>query len=202
MTQVFTIGHSTLSYVQFVTRLKNAGVNALADVRTSPFSRYTPHFNQDHLKQSLKEDGISYVFLGKELGGRPRDPEYFTHGIADYEKMATSRLFKMGLDRVEQGAHSHHIALMCSERCPLDCHRCLLVGRALVARGMSVTHLLSGKEELSHHQIEGQLLQLEGQSADDMFCSLADRVNEAYRKRNRKVAFAESGQALHVAGAR
>lgn len=192
MTHVLSIGHSTLDYEQFAARLNAAGVTAIADVRTSPFSRNFAHFNRDLLKDALARDGIAYVFLGKELGGRPKGDEYYTDGIVDYEKMAKSDMFRKGLERVEQGARKYRIAMMCSERSPLDCHRCLLVGRALAERGVTVRHLLPDGETLAQPEIEEQLLAMAGKHHDDMFASPAERLNDAYRERARKVAFAEA----------
>ena len=108
---------------------------AVADVRSSPYSRHSPHFSRDELRAELRSEGISYVFLGNELGGRPKDRRFYCEGVADYEKMAQTPEFKTGLDRVIEGARKYRIALMCSEHDPLDCHRCLLVGRALAQRG-------------------------------------------------------------------
>jgi uncharacterized protein (DUF488 family) len=192
MTLVLSIGHSTLDYEKFAARLKTAGVTAIADVRTSPFSRNFAHFNRDVLKDALAHDGIAYVFLGKELGGRPKGEEYYTDGIADYEKMAKSDLFQKGLERVEQGARKYRIAMMCSERSPLECHRCLLVGRALAERSVTVSHLLHDGEPVAQSEIEEQLLAMAGKQEDDMFASPAERLNDAYRERARKVAFAEA----------
>ncbi len=192
MTHVLSIGHSTLDYEQFAERLNAAGVTAIADVRTSPFSRNFGHFNRDVLKNALARDGIAYVFLGKELGGRPKGDEFYTDGVADYEKMAKSDMFRKGLERVEQGARKYRIAMMCSERSPLDCHRCLLVGRALAERGVTVYHLLPDGETVAQPEIEEQLLAMAGKHHDDMFASPAERLNDAYRERARKVAFVEA----------
>jgi uncharacterized protein (DUF488 family) len=192
MRQVLSIGHSTLDYEQFVARLKAAGITAVADVRTSPFSRNFPQYNRETLKEALAQDDIAYVFLGKELGGRPKGREYYTDGIADYEKMATADTFRAGLDRIEQGVRKYRIAIMCSELNPLDCHRCLLVGRALAGRGLTIGHILSDGQIVRQEGIERQLLVMAGKQEDDMFASPAERVNDAYRDRARKVAFAES----------
>lgn len=201
MTHVLSIGHSTLDYEQFAARLNAAGVTAIADVRTSPFSRNFAHFNRDVLKDALARDGVAYVFLGKELGGRPKGDEYYTDGIADYEKMAKSDMFRKGLERVEQGARKYRIAMMCSERSPLDCHRCLLVGRALAERGVTVRHLLPDGETVAQPEIEEQLLAMAGKHHDDMFASPAERLNDAYRERARKVAFAEAPPPTDVVAA-
>jgi len=168
-----------------------ATFHAVADVRTSPYSRHYPHFSRDELREELRLDGISYVFLGKELGGRPIERRFYCDGVADYEKMARTAEFSNGLNRVAEGAKKYRIALMCSEHDPLDCHRCLLVGRALAERGVRVSHILSSGNIVSHTMIEEKLLELSGRGADDLFAPRADRLVAAYRDRARKVAFAE-----------
>jgi len=194
--QILSIGHSTLDTAAFVGRLKSAGVTGIADVRSSPFSRKFPQYNRNRLKADLARDGIVYSFLGSELGGRPEQPSYYTDGIADYEKMSTDANFKVGLTRVEEGSRKYRIALMCSERNPLDCHRCLLVGRALVERGLDISHILSCEEIISQAQIEERLLAMVGKHDDDMFASANERLSDAYRQRARKVAFAKAQPAL------
>lgn len=139
--EVLTIGHSTQSGGSFVQLLRQAGVTAVADVRSVPFSRHVPHFNRETLKEMLGAEKIAYVYLGDVLGGRPKAREPFSDGVADYEKMARSESFNQGVDRVIEGARTHRIALMCAERDPLDCHRCLLIGRTLKERGVSVRHI-------------------------------------------------------------
>jgi uncharacterized protein (DUF488 family) len=189
--EVFTIGHSTLPYERFIALLRHAGVNAIADIRTSPFSRHFPQFNRDNLKSQLRLDGVSYVFLGKELGGRPRDRMLYRDGVADYEKMATCETFGEGLQRVVEGAKRYRIALMCSEHDPVDCHRCLLVSRALLKKGVRVGHILSDGTVATQAQIEDRLLELAGCNSDDLFAPREERLATAYRDRARKVAFAE-----------
>jgi uncharacterized protein (DUF488 family) len=190
--KVLTIGHSTLSYEQFLSLLRKAGVTAVADVRSSPYSRHFPHFNRETLHSELRADGIAYVFLGDELGGRPKDPRFFCDGIADYERMATAPSFKEGLDRVVEGTSRFRIALMCSEHDPLDCHRCLLVGRALTERKIPVGHILSNGKQITHHEIEERLLSMAGREVDDLFAPREERLTTAYRDRARKVAFTAS----------
>lgn len=187
----FSVGHSTHSYERFLEFLRNAGVTAIADVRSSPFSRHFPHFNRDTLKHRLPSDGLAYSFLGKELGGRPPRRDFYRDGIADYERMAQAPEFDEGIIRVMKGAEKYTIALMCSEHDPLDCHRCLLVSRALAARGVEMKHILATGSIVTHSDIENRLLQSEGRDGEDFFLSPSERLAEAYRKRARKVAYAE-----------
>jgi uncharacterized protein (DUF488 family) len=189
---VLTIGHSTHSWDNFIELLRGVGVTAVADVRTSPFSRFNPHFDREEMCEKLSFAGISYVFLGKELGGRPNERKFYSDGVVDYEKVAKSEDFNKGLDRVIEGAKKYRIAVMCSENNPLDCHRCLLVGRALAERGVSIQHILSNGGTVSHAKIEDELLQLSRRDAEDFFAPRAERLAAAYRDRSRKVAFTES----------
>ncbi len=186
---VFTIGHSTHSFERFLALLSGAGIEAVADVRTAPHSRFCPQFNKARLDQALRTAGLSYIFLGKELGGRPDDPALYTNGIADFERMAESAAFHDGIERVIAEAREHRLALMCSEKHPLDCHRCLMVARALAARGVGVQHILPDGALVSQNEIEEQLLT---GGEDDLFAPREERLAAAYRARARKVAFART----------
>ncbi|WP_429806649.1 DUF488 family protein [Ensifer sp. B1-9] len=188
---IWTIGHSTHSYEQFLKLVRGAGITAIADVRTVPHSRHFQQFNKSALRDELRLDGIAYSFLGNELGGRPRDQVYYCDGVADYEQMAEAVEFKSGIDRLIEGSRKYRIALMCSERDPLDCHRCLLVGRVLASRNIAVRHILGNGRVVSHREIESQLLSMASSQDDDLFMLPQERLAAAYKARARKVAFAE-----------
>ncbi len=189
LTEVFTIGHSTLDYETFRGLLNRNGITAIADVRSFPQSRHFPHFDQYPLREKLRADGISYAFLGEELGGRPREKHFYCEGVADYEKMAEHPSFREGLARVVSGAQKYRIALMCSEHNPFDCHRCLLVGRALSERSVSVHHILSNGHNMAQLEIEEQLVKMCGHGGADMFAPGRERIADAYRERARQVAY-------------
>jgi Uncharacterized conserved protein len=106
--ELFTIGHSNLSIEAFVLLLRQHGITAVADVRSHPFSRYLPHFNQSEIKASLSSAGIQYVFLGKELGARPEDLScYDVSGKALYDRIAATPLFSEGIQRLLKGAANY-----------------------------------------------------------------------------------------------
>ena len=157
---ILTIGHSRHSLERFVALLEGAGATAVADVRSAPVSRFSPHFNKAALAASLGARDIDYVFLGKELGGRPEQKAMYTQGVADYEKMAAAPSFQARIARLKEEAERAHIAMMCSEADPLDCHRCLLVARALACNGIEVGHILTSGAVMPHAEAEDRLLQL------------------------------------------
>jgi uncharacterized protein (DUF488 family) len=133
---------------------------------------------------------IAYSFFGKELGGRPQDRHLYSEGVADYEKMAASSDFRCGLVRLMEAAAQHTLAVMCSEADPLDCHRFLLVGRALAATGADVRHILASGEVLTHAEAEDRLLALENPGGEGLpLFSRDERLNQAYRGRSRKSAY-------------
>jgi uncharacterized protein (DUF488 family) len=185
---VLTIGHSNQPIDRFVALLRDAGVTALADVRSTPSSRRLPWFSAKPLRARLEAEGIAYLAIGEALGGRPREPSLFRDGVADYEAMAATPEFGAGLDRVIATMRQHRVCLMCAEREPLDCHRCLLVAPALAARGLAVGHILGDGGVISHRTIEDGLLA--GEASDDLFANdRTARLAHAYRRRAHKVAF-------------
>ena len=184
---LLTVGHSNLPPDRFAALLQGAGVTAIVDVRSVPFSRRFPWFSQQRLAERLARDGISYLPMGDALGGRPRNPALYRDGVADYEAMAATPAFRAGLDRVGAEAQRHRVCLMCAEREPLDCHRCLLVGRAL-AQGLAIGHLLVDGRVEPHTATEQRLLALAGPAPADLFDDAAARLDHAYRRRAKAVA--------------
>jgi uncharacterized protein (DUF488 family) len=185
--QLLTIGHSNLPVERFVALLEGAGIGAVADVRSVPFSRRYPWFSGRTLAARLAAADVAYLALGETLGGRPRDPALYREGIADYERMAATRSFRAGLDQVCAAMARHRVCLMCAEREPLDCHRCLLVGRALAERGLALGHILIDGTIEPHAQTEERLLASRGRP-NDLFADRAGRLAEAYRRRAAAVA--------------
>src|SRR5215470_12735777 len=180
---LFTIGHSNHSIERFLELARGAGITAIADVRSTPASRRYPWFNQARLAPQLAAEGIAYVALGEALGGRPRDPRlYRDDGVVDYAAMARTDEFRAGLDRVAEGTRRYRVCLMCAEREPLDCHRCLLVARALKTRGFAIGHLLVDGTIEPHAQTEERLLALAGKSSD-LFADRDQQVDAAYARR-------------------
>ena len=197
---VLTIGHSTHPVEAFIDLLQHHGVTALADVRAAPYSRFNPQFNRETLADSLGARGIAYVFLGRELGGRSENPACYDDGRISYERLGGTRSFRKGLDRVAQGATSQCIALMCAEREPLQCHRCLLVAPALEARGVAVAHIRSDGGQEPHGDAMGRLLALHGlqdsiESQRLFPRSLAERITEAIARQAHRFAHRNETQA-------
>lgn len=197
---VLTIGHSSHSLAAFIGLLKQHGVTAVADVRSSPFSRYSPQFNKDALERALRRQMIQYVFLGRELGGRSDDPACYVDGRVRYALMAQAEVFQAGIDRVIRGTDEYRVALMCAEKEPLECHRTLLVARALEGRGVEVAHILSDGTFESNAHAMLRLLDLAGLPREDLFRSLEELIEEAVLKQEKRVAYVDEALKARAAG--
>jgi len=147
---IWTIGHSNHEFDAFVQLLRGQEIDVVVDVRSFPYSRFAPQFNQDELRRGLRAAGLRYLFLGEQLGGRPASPgHYDAEGHALYGLMAEEPDFQTAIDRLVAGAAEHRIALLCSEGKPEGCHRRLLVGKVLAELGIPLHHILpdGGVEE-------------------------------------------------------
>jgi uncharacterized protein (DUF488 family) len=185
--ELLTIGHSNLPADQFAAMLKANRVTAIVDVRSVPFSRRFPWFSSRTLSERLHSKGIAYMMMGDTLGGRPTNPALYRDDAADYEAMAATAEFQTSIDRIVVEATRHRLCLMCSEREPLDCHRCLLVGRTLAERGCTVAHILGHGAVEPHSATEERLLAGLGPD-DDLFADRKSRLADAYRKRAHRIA--------------
>lgn len=115
------------------------------DVRSNPYSKYATHFHGPFLKKALSQTEIKYVFLGKELGGKPKEPEFYDlEGYVDYKKLSASAKFSEGFWRLERGIQMYRVAIMCGEEDPSGCHRHLLISRVAHEKGISVCHIRKG----------------------------------------------------------
>jgi uncharacterized protein (DUF488 family) len=140
--RMFSIGHSNHSLERFLDLLKRHRVEVLVDTRSHPYSRVAPHFDGQELRKSVVSNGIKYVFMGKELGGRPDGERFYDgEGHVLYSRVAESPVFLDGIRRLERGAGRYRVAVLCSEENPASCHRRLLVGRVLATRGIALDHI-------------------------------------------------------------
>ena len=169
--------------------LRRHGVEKVVDVRSSPYSRYTSQFNQDVLNETL--NGIGYSFLGAELGGRPPDRScYDADGRVMYDRLASTDLFGDGIRRVMHDSRDHRIALMCSEKEPLHCHRALLIGSKLTECGARVEHILpDGSLEDHDTAMERLMDSFKLPHNGDMFRSRNEVIAEALDRQAKKIAY-------------
>jgi uncharacterized protein (DUF488 family) len=194
------VGHSNNDEAGFLALLRAAGVTALADVRSSPYSRRLPQFARASLEPFLRRHGITYVFLGGQLGGRPADERLYDPDekgglVVNYERVRPTEAFRQGLERVQSGLERFTIALLCGEEDPLECHRGLMITPALKERGLEPLHIRKDGRIESTAEMEKRLLEETGlaEHFGGLFPPGPEEARailaEAYRRRNRRVAF-------------
>ena len=188
---VLTVGHSNHPAETFVNLLVRHGVDEIIDVRSAPYSRYSPQFNHEEIQRMLDYIGIGYTYLGGELGGRPADRAcYDADGRVQYDRVAATDTFDDALHRVARVAEENRIALLCTEKEPLECHRTLLVARALADQGVNVAHIQADGSLESYDDSMSRLVDIHKLPPNgDMFRSRTDVIAEALDRQAQKFAY-------------
>ncbi|HAV1379301.1 TPA: DUF488 domain-containing protein [Vibrio parahaemolyticus] len=170
---IISIGYSRRSIEEFTKALVDHGVRYLIDVRTKPFSKYSPDFNRENLQIALKNVGVKYVFMGDAVGGLPSDPECYTDGKVDYRKTADSDVFKHGLERLIKANNlSVNVSIMCAEMKPEQCHRSKLIGEELLKKGIGINHLDEKNVIRTQKEIIDRITKGQYSMFDDEFTSV------------------------------
>jgi uncharacterized protein (DUF488 family) len=188
---IFTIGHSNHPIETFIDLLHRNDVQVIVDVRSTPRSRYNPQFDQNMIEKSLRMAGIRYLFLGKELGARSDDPANYQNGRVVYGRLAQTALFKQGIERVKHGAATYRIALMCAEKEPLECHRTLLVAKALVDEGVQVEHILADGTREPHAETMERLLVMFDADQPELFRTREEQIADVLILQEKRIAYVD-----------
>ncbi len=143
---ILTIGHSNQEATAFLSLLRQHGIATVVDVRSAPYSRFAPQFSQDALRGLLDAAGISYLWAGDVLGGRPNDPNCYRGGEIrpgnlDYVAMSKQPWYQSGIAQLMDAGTRGATTVMCSEEDPRRCHRHRLIETSLRERGVMVRHI-------------------------------------------------------------
>jgi len=147
-----------------------------------------PQFHREGFAAQLRENGIAYIYLGTELGGRTEDPDCYEGKRVRYDRLAQKDVFQSGLQRVVEGSTKYRLCLLCAEKDPLECHRTLLVSRYLVDMGLEVQHILADGGLESHESAIERLLEELKLPSHDLFRTHQDVIQDAYRAQERVIA--------------
>jgi uncharacterized protein (DUF488 family) len=201
---LYTIGYSSYSPEEFIEALKFYRINAVADVRTTPYSRFKPDFNLGSLVQLLKTNGIFYVSLGKELGARSVDDSCYENGRVKFSILEKSNLFLNGLERLRKGLKKYTIALMCAEQDPIQCHRYILVAYAFYRRyqNIAISNILEKMMLENKADTDKRLLKLYHMEKDEipgLGQTYSERLHKAYTLQGEKISYqAPAEWEIHV----
>ena len=193
---LFTIAYSGRSIDDFIALLEEHKITALCDVRSVPYSSRNPQFNREPLKKVLKSHNIEYVFLGEEMGARPKDPACYVGGKAIYQKIAESTLFKNGLERIRLGMQKDYVlVLMCAEKDPMACHRSILICRNLRDRLIDIRHIIDRDTTETQVDLENRLV-AQLRLYPDLFNDTDPNalIERAYEIQGDRIAYVEKGE--------
>jgi uncharacterized protein (DUF488 family) len=158
--QCFSVGYSNYPLARFIDILRNIEINLIVDVRSTPYSRFNPHFNRENLEKSLQRCNIGYWFMGDKIGGRYPDSNLlFSDGTVDYRKVRETEKFQKGINEVLSIISSgKKIALMCAEKEPERCHRFALISPVLQSKNISVIHIRPDMKLQTNEDLERELV--------------------------------------------
>lgn len=176
---LYTIGHGNRKSEDFLALLKEFGIEYLIDVRSQPYSKFNPQYNQNDLKFLLERNGIKYVFMGDNIGGRPKDTScYDSEGKVDYEVVKTKDFFINGIQRLKTAYNKDiNVVIMCSESKPCECHRSKLIGKVLNTENIILKHIDENGKVKDQATVINELNK--GLSAIDLF---GNPINVTSRK--------------------
>lgn len=199
MIDIYTIGHSNYSIEIFVNMLKKYEIDVVVDIRGTPYSKYNTQYNKEALRNTLKELGFKYIYMGSEFAAQRDNKLIYTwEGYSDFEKVINEPSFINGVERLKNGlAKGYKIVLLGAKQDPVNCHRFALVGRELYKRGFDVKHIEDDLSISSQLELEERMLDRyypkEEQITMDFFIngekSRDDKIKDSYRKVNREIGF-------------
>ena len=192
MNKIYTIGSSIQTLDEFISLLKKYDINAVADVRSVPYSQHTPQYNKEILNKTLKEKSIYYLDFSKEFGARRNEEDAYTNNRVDFKKVIKLPEFIHGIERIDAGiSKGYKIALLCTEKNPLDCHRFSLVSKAINEKlSVNIDHILFNGEIINQYDLEKKMLNDFG-FENDFFDDYKALLEKAYEKVIDKVAYQE-----------
>ena len=188
---LYTIGHSNHQMDDFIRLLRQNGVTCVIDVRSTPYSRYCTQFNRESLALALRTANIEYMYFGKQLGARPNDARGYDGDPANFEHIAQTEEFKLGIQNLIEAASKYQIALMCAEKDPLECHRFILICRHLRQYNLCIKHILQDGGIEEHADTERRLvkmLKIEATLFEPQQTE-ADFVEQAYDRQAQKISY-------------
>lgn len=171
---IYSIGHGNKRIEDFIFELKSFNIEYLLDIRSKPFSKWNPQFNQEVLEFELKTNGMVYVFVGDTLGGLPEDRTcYDLEGKVVYDYIKEKDFFKEGLNRLTRANDKQvRLAIMCSETKPEECHRSKLIGQELLKNNIAIKHIVAANKIKSQQMVMNELTK--GKGTVDLFGNTMD----------------------------
>jgi uncharacterized protein (DUF488 family) len=195
---IFTIGHSNYSIDRLLDMLNFHHIDCIVDIRGTPYSKYNIQFNKEVFAKTVISKGYIYIYMGKEFAVQRGDESLYTkEGYADFEKVVYDTNFLNGIERLKVGCKKgYRIVLMGAMQDPINCHRSILLGRALRKSGFTLKHILDDYTLASQEELEERLLDKyfgnRNQVTIDTYmgnASQEDLIKKCYRESNKEIGY-------------
>lgn len=197
--EIFTIGHSNYTVDRLMDMLSYHKINCVVDIRGTPYSKYNIQFNKETIKKTLTDNGFLYIYMGREFAAQREDKALYTkEGYADFEKVIFDKDFLNGIERLKAGyKKGYKIVLMGARQEPINCHRCILLGRELIKAGFKLRHILDDYSLATQEDMEEKLLekyytkrnQITFDSLLGIGPSREDMIKKCYSNSNREIGY-------------
>jgi uncharacterized protein (DUF488 family) len=153
--KIFTVGHSNLSFMRFISLIQDNNINHVIDVRSIPYSRRAPWSNKSRLPELLKPFRIRYTYLGHKLGGKKQVIEQ----RSKQQDVTPQNIYDDAIQALIFLSMRDNLTLLCAEGDPKNCHRQHIIAQTLLDSGLRVVHILKDgslkeawREEISTQQ--------------------------------------------------
>ncbi|RAV10707.1 hypothetical protein DQP55_15050 [Mycolicibacterium sp. GF69] len=164
-----SVGHGTLDRAGLARLLREAGIEALVDIRRYPNSRHNPDVATAAITEWATDAGIAYRWE-QRLGGRrsvpadaePEDPWWRVKQFAAYAAYTRTGEFDDALGDLVEQSGQQRTAMMCSESVWWRCHRRIVADVAVLRFSVPVTHLMHDGRLTSHTPSEGARVRDDG----------------------------------------
>lgn len=174
---------------EFLRLLKSCSVTAVADVRSVPYSHYSPQFNQPNLQSSLRSAGIKLIPMGKWLGARSNNPACYINGKVSYHLLSSTPEYREGITRLLEEAETETLTVMCAEKDPVNCHRMILVSETLTnIYAQKMNHIHSNGDIETHQEALHRLTVLHKLDQPTLWDD-SSRVQEALQLQEQRIAY-------------
>ena len=179
MAIIYTIGHSTREWQDFVSVLSTHQIARLVDVRAFPMSRRMPHFNRERMAQELTGVGVEYRWMPALGGRRGKQREHSPNiglrnqAFRNYADYMLTGEFRHAAEELVNLAWENRTSIMCAEKVMFNCHR-MLVSDYLALHGHEVLHIEDARAPRAHrptpeaHMVNGQVIYSAGELFRDL----------------------------------
>ncbi len=144
---LYTLGYSDFfEEEKLINKLKKLDIKCVVDVRTFPYSKTFPQYDEPVFKKRLNKEGIEHFFLGDYIGGLIFK-NHFKKGIKSVFNLLEDEKIKTGMNRLYKIAKDKKTVIMCAEKEPFNCHRLAISFLFKEKTPFDVVHIFSDREE-------------------------------------------------------